>query len=77
MALPIFIAGVAVGGLAVVALKNRVKIAEELKSGIEKAKKFAEDSLQKTKKPQKEMKKANSKRREKPKAQETQNVTDN
>jgi hypothetical protein len=73
MALPIFIAGVAVGGLAVVALKNRAKIAEELKGGIEKAKKFAEDSLQKTK----ESQKANKEHGEKPKAQEAQNVADN
>jgi hypothetical protein len=73
MALPIFIAGVAAGGLAVVALKNRAKIAKELKSSIEKVKKFAENSLQKTKEPQK----ANKRRRGKSKAQEAQNVTDN
>ncbi|MDR0579236.1 MAG: hypothetical protein LBG21_01345 [Campylobacteraceae bacterium] len=72
MALPIFIAGVAVGGLAIVALKNKAKIAEELKGGIEKARKFAEESLQKTKEPQKN---ANNKHRGKPKAQEEQDVT--
>ena len=74
MALPIFIAGVAVGGLGVVALKNKAKIAEELKGGVEKVRKFAEDSLQKTKEPRKN---ANGKHREKPKAQEEQDATDN
>ncbi|MDR2635747.1 MAG: hypothetical protein LBC08_02830 [Campylobacteraceae bacterium] len=48
MALPVFIAGVAIGGLAVVALNNRAKIVKEVKVGIEKAKDFAKNSLKET-----------------------------
>ncbi|MDR2080471.1 MAG: hypothetical protein LBP54_01085 [Campylobacteraceae bacterium] len=45
MALPIFIAGIAVGGLAVVAFNNREKIAGELQKGVKQAKKTVRKEL--------------------------------
>jgi len=48
MALPVLIAGIAIGGLAVVAFNNKAKIAKEVKSGIDKAKEFAKEGLEKT-----------------------------
>ncbi|MDR1460061.1 MAG: hypothetical protein LBI78_00245 [Campylobacteraceae bacterium] len=74
MALPIFIAGVAIGGLAVVAFNNKAKIAKEVKVGIQKAKDFAKDGLQKAEKFQKNIKKetavkkTSKPKRKKPKA---------
>ncbi|MDR3177660.1 MAG: hypothetical protein LBT96_01625 [Campylobacteraceae bacterium] len=83
MALPVFIAGIAIGGLAVVAFNNKAKITQEIKQNIQKAKKLAEDSLQKFKEPQKDIKKkgaakkVNKPRARKPRvAKEAANVTD-
>ncbi|MDR1976763.1 MAG: hypothetical protein LBQ18_07195 [Campylobacteraceae bacterium] len=45
MALPLFVAGLAVGGLAVAAFNNRAKIADEFQKGVKKAKKIARKEL--------------------------------
>jgi hypothetical protein len=45
MALPLFIAGIAVGGLAVAAFNNRAKIADELQKGAKLAKKAVHKEL--------------------------------
>ncbi|MDR1007042.1 MAG: hypothetical protein LBL65_00560 [Campylobacteraceae bacterium] len=45
MALPFFVAGLAVGGLAIVAFNNRTKIADEFQKGVKQAKKIARKEL--------------------------------
>ncbi|MDR1554822.1 MAG: hypothetical protein LBS39_02200 [Campylobacteraceae bacterium] len=83
MALPVFIAGVAIGGLAVVALNNKAKIAKEVKVGIKKVRELAKEGLKKAEEFQKsEKKSSNVKKTSKPKAKkpkvvkEAPNVSD-
>ncbi|MDR1285806.1 MAG: hypothetical protein LBJ88_06370 [Campylobacteraceae bacterium] len=75
MALPIFVAGVAIGGLAVIAFNNKAKIAEEVKTGIKRAKDFAKESLQKTEDFQKSVRKeSTAKKAAKPKRKGSKTV---
>ncbi|MDR2789757.1 MAG: hypothetical protein LBB59_02100 [Campylobacteraceae bacterium] len=45
MALPLFAAGLVIGGLAVAAFNNRSKIADELQKGVKQAKKTVRKEL--------------------------------